>query len=128
MQIFRTKNTDIVRHIGKQLQGVTIEELATMMVVEPERTYVLVAIDGDNFVGHMIAHVLRNNSCAYILSAVSSNKISKKERKKEIEKLQNWCIDNFGIHEIRLETKLNTEVFKRQYGFKNYDVVLNKEF
>ena len=128
MQKFITKNPNVVHNIKDQLQNITVEEVATMMIVEPDRTYVTVEIDGNNFIGHMIAHVLKNNNCVYIISAKSSNKFNLEQKQKEIEDLQNWCIENFDIHEIRLETKLNIEVFKRQYGFKDYSIVLNKEF
>lgn len=128
MEIFRTKNPIVVNVIKDQLMGLEAQNLCERMVAEPDSVYVVIAVDGGEIISHVVAFVTYNEKFVDIVSAKSSHKLSKNDRQRVIQCLQQWCIDEFNIHEIRIETLLDPKFFIREYGFKKYSVIMSKTF
>ena len=129
MQIFRSNNPIVVHKLKDKLILITAEELCERMIVSPNRTLVLVAVDGNKIVGHIVVVIGQHIKSAFILSGRIDKGVSAEYKEMAMNMVEKWCVDEFGIHEIRTDTKIKDKVFSRLFkGYNLYGHVMNKTF
>jgi hypothetical protein len=101
------------------------ELLKNQMTEFPDETCVLIAFDGDEVIGFLIAWIPISQKHVFIHQTWIQNKdVYKNVGKTFLDILINFC-QNLNIEEIRAETTREPNSFLRKYGFKPFSIIIS---